>query len=293
MLKNAFFLAVICAFLGGLTPVGAKIALETIPPLTLVFLRFLTASLFLLPFIIYSKELSIEKLKQLAGTGLVGALNPTLLFLALPFTQASVSPLIYASVPALTAVYLFVSAGRCISKMQTIGIIIGFLGVSLVIVTPLLERNLPPSAFAGNVLILGAAIAFMFYGILSKKYQQHHKVSPLALTFYFCVITAVVMIPLMIFELATVAGGVQQVLAQTTTRQLLGALATGTLGSGMFYLMYQWAIAHGSEVAANVFTYLQPISTILLAVLFLGESIGPAFIVGGVLAVIGATMAKG
>src|SRR3989344_6463983 len=105
--NDAFFLATIAAFCGGSVVVSAKIALEVFQPFTLVFIRFLLATLFMLPFVLNTKELSISNTKRFAFLGIIGSLNPILLFIALQFTQASVSPLIYASVPALTAIYLF------------------------------------------------------------------------------------------------------------------------------------------------------------------------------------------
>lgn len=188
----------------------------------------------LLPFLVPRGEISWAKLRQLWWIGLLGALNPVLLFIALPFTQASVSPLIYASVPALTAVYLFLTAGSRLTTRQVTGIIVGFTGVAIVILFPFLEQGVALSAFTGNLLIFGAAIAFMLYGVFSKRYQSHHKISPLALTFYFCLITMLAMVPLMLVELGwTGSGGVQEtawqsMLGAISYRHLLAALATAS-----------------------------------------------------------------
>lgn len=293
MRNNAFVLALLCAFLGSVTPVFAKIALEVIPPFTLVFLRFLFGTLFLLPFVLKKGELKLSSLKQLWFVGLIGALNPVLLFIALPFTQASVAPLIYACTPALTALYMFYVMGTRITQKQVIGILIGLVGVGIIILAPLAGKVSSASAFTGNALIFVAAIAFMYYGILSKKYQQHHKVSPLALTFYFSLVTVLAMVPFMLWEMGTASGGVGTLVAAIEARHLLSAIGMGVLGSGMFYLVYQYAIAAGSELAANLFTYLQPVITIGLAVLLLNETIGLPFVLGGVLAVIGARVARG
>lgn len=293
MRNNAFVLALLCAFMGSVTPVFAKIALEAIPPFTLVFLRFVLATLFLLPFVSKKNELKLSSLRQLWFVGLVGALNPVLLFVALPFTHASVAPLIYACTPALTALYMFFVMGTRITQKQVIGILIGLIGVAIIILAPLAGKVTSAAAFTGNALIFVAAIAFMYYGILSKKFQQHHKVSPLALTFYFSLVTVIAMVPFMLWELTTVNGGAGGIIAATEARHLLSAIGIGVLGSGMFYLVYQYAIAAGSELAANLFTYLQPVITILLAVLLLNESIGLPFLIGGILAIIGARVARG
>lgn len=94
-LKDVFMLAITAAFLGGSVPVSAKIALEVFHPFTLIFIRFLTATLFLLPFVWKSGVLKKYRLQSFIPVGIVGALNPILLFIALQYTQASVAPLIY------------------------------------------------------------------------------------------------------------------------------------------------------------------------------------------------------
>ena len=61
----------------------------------------------------------------------------------------------------------------------------------------------------------------------------------------------------------------------------------------MFSLSYQYALKLSSEVTAALFTYIQPVATIILAVLLLGERISLPFIVGAVLAIAGAQIASG
>lgn len=109
--ESAFFLAAVAAFCGGSIVVAAKIALEVFEPFTIVFIRFLSAILFLIPLVVKTGEFKFSSIKQFIPVGIVGALNPILLFIALQYTQASVSPLIYASVPAMTASMCLASTG--------------------------------------------------------------------------------------------------------------------------------------------------------------------------------------
>ena len=53
----------------------------------------------------------------------------------------------------------------------------------------------------------------------------------------------------------------------------------------------QKAVSLGNELTASVFAYLQPIATILFAVILLGEEITLPFIIGGILAIAGARLA--
>lgn len=284
--ENAFILAVIAAFCGGSIVVAAKIALEVFQPFTIVFIRFLSATLFLIPLIVRAKEFKVSTIKKFIPIGIVGALNPILLFIALQYTKASVSPLIYASVPAMTAVYVYLVRKEKISKQSIFGIIIGFIGVALIILLPLIEKGVPLVALKGNILIFGAAIAFMYYGIMSKKHQNEMNASPIVLTFYFALVTLFLSIP---FAINEVRNGF---LGTVELKHILAGIYTGVVGTGIFYLAYQYALKLGSEIAANLFTYLQPIATILLASLFLGERITIPFVVGGLLAVAGAKIAS-
>lgn len=286
-MKDGLVLASIAAFAGGSVPVAAKIALEVFHPFTVVSLRFLFATIFLLPFVYKKKELNKHFFQQLVGVAVIGSLNPILLFLALPFTTASVSPLIYAAVPTLTAIYLYLTQKQFISKRQTVGIVLGFSGVAQIILLPILQKHQNISAFYGNILILGAAIAFMLYGVWSKKKQQQLLVSPLALTFYFSLVTLLISVPFTGHELFLYG-----VSAEISFRHMLSAVFVGIVGTGLFYIVYQYALKIGSEFVASLFTYLQPIATVLLAAVFLGEKITFVFIIGGVLAILGARLAS-
>ena len=81
-MKKLIGIIALTALCGSSVPVFAKIALEVFPP-----------------FVKQSNEFSLENFKKLFPIAFIGALNPILLFIALQTTQASVTPLLYASVP--------------------------------------------------------------------------------------------------------------------------------------------------------------------------------------------------
>ena len=285
-MEDTFLLATIAAFLGGSVGIAAKIALVVFHPLTLIFIRFFFATLFLWPFMARSEKISLAAFKKFIPVGVVGALNPILLFIALQFTQVSVSPLIYAGVPAMTAFYFFILHGRKLNFRNSLGILIGFIGVCLIIALPLMQKQIDVSAMSGNALILLAAIAFMIYGLMSKHHSQHSQASPMVLTFYFSLTALFFSFPFAVFEIVKYGMPTGINLSQTFC-----AIYLGTFGTGVFYLVYQRALKLSSELAASLFLYLQPIATIGLAAVFLGERISLPLIFGGVLAIIGARLA--
>ena len=288
-MKKLLTLITVAAICGGSVPVFAKVALEVFHPFTLVMVRFFFASLVLIPFMVKANELSSKLFKRLFWVAVVGALNPIILFIALPFTQASVSPLIYAAIPAMTAVYLAVFRKQKISLQQVWGIAVGFVGVALIILLPVLHLYSSPQAFSGNLLIFLAVLAFFVYALLSKDIQEKHQITPLSLTFYFSFITFLLAIPFSLYEFMHYGS----VLPHLEVKHILSSIEIGVIGTSIFYICYQQALKVGSEVGAALFTYLQPVATIGLAIVFLGEKLTWPFACGGILAVIGAQIASG
>jgi len=290
VMKKVVLVIAIAALTGGSNPPFAKVALQVFAPFTLVMIRFFFASLVLIPFIYKKNELNLRSFKNLFWVAAIGAINPILLFIGLQFSKASVAPLIYAAIPMMTAVYLSVARKQKILPAQTLGIIVGFLGVATIIVLPLLDKqNLYLKEFSGNILIFAAAIAFLAYGLLSKYKQQKYAISPIALTFYFALVSFLLSIPFAALEFSK---GSNQ-LASIQLRHILSALEIGIVGTSIFYLAYQYALKLSSELTAALFTYLQPVATIFFAVLLLGEKITTPFLLGGTLAIIGTQIAIG
>lgn len=278
----------LAAILGGSVPTLAKYALAVFPTFSLLFIRFFVACITLLPLIIFSKELNLKMLKNLIVVGIVGALNPIILYISLKYTQASTSPLIYAATPLLTAIYVSRNKMEQISKKAITGILIGFTGVIMIVILPLMTNNGSQQlSIKGNLLIFMAMLAFTAYGIISKKKSEKIGASPIALTFYFSFFGLLFSLPLAINELNL--GLI--VWNRIFFLHWLSAVAAGITGTTLFYLVYQNAIKTGGAMAASMFTYLQPIVGILLPIIILGETITLPFVIGAILAIIGVQLA--
>ncbi|MDZ7586626.1 MAG: DMT family transporter [Patescibacteria group bacterium] len=282
-------LIVVSALLGGSVPTLAKFALDVFPTFILLFLRFAVASLTLLPLIIKSRYLNPKAFKAFAVVGIMGAINPIILYNALKYTQASVSPLIYAASPLLTALIVSKQNAEKISRNMIKGIIVGLLGVMMIILLPLISNHASQQlSLKGNLMIFLAMIAFTSYGILSKQKQKEISATPAALAFYFSLFSVIITFP---FALNEFNSGLM-VWSNVTSVHWMSVIATGVLGTTLFYLAYQNAILKGGPTAASLFTYLQPIVGIALPVLLLGETISLPFIIGAVLALLGVQIAS-
>lgn len=284
--RNPFFLAFLTALCGGPVVIAAKVALEVFQPFTISFLRFFLATLLLLPFILLANKTNPAPLKKYLPVGIIGALSPILVFIAIQYTQTSIFAFIYASVPAITALYLFLTKQETMHKKQTLGIILGLFGVGIIVLLPLFEQRVPLMALTGNILLFLSTLPFIAYGIMNRKYLQQTHASALMLSFYFCVIAALLCLPFMINELQTaLPTGIE-------LKHWIAILCTGIL-AGTFYLIYQYALKVASAAVASLFTYLLPIVTISLAIVLLGEKLTFPFIIGGTFAILGARLASG
>ncbi|KKQ37864.1 MAG: hypothetical protein US53_C0007G0003 [Candidatus Woesebacteria bacterium GW2011_GWA1_37_7] len=288
-MSNVLLLITIAAISGGSVPPFAKLALEVFQPFTLVFIRFFFAVLVMLPFVYKKKELSYKSFKNLFWVAIIGSLNPILLFIALQFTKSSVAPLIYASIPLMTVVFLSKIRHHEIPSYKLFGVILGFLGVGIIILLPFFENGQTDlKSFWGNLLIFGAAIAFLAYTFISKDKQQKLGVTPIALTFYFALAALLLSIPFSFYEISQQSVN----LSNIKFNHIIASLEIGIVGTSIFYLVYQQALRLSSELTAALFTYLQPVATVAFAILLLGERITLPFIFGGILAVVGAQKAS-
>jgi drug/metabolite transporter (DMT)-like permease len=283
-----FVLTIMASVAGGSVPPFAKIAGTAFQPFTLVLIRFFLATTTLLPFVYKRRELSLNLFRDLVPVSLIGSLNPILLFIALPFTTASVAPLIYAAVPLMTVIYTALWTNIKIQKGNLLGLIVGFIGIAIVVLLPLFQnRNIDVVGFTGNGLIFLAALAFMVYGVISKQ-KQDLQASPLALTFYFCLTTFLISIPFSLYEVLHRPIALENV----NLAQLAAAMEVGIIGTSVLYISYQQALKTSSALVASLFTYFQPVATILFAILLLREKLSLPFVGGGVLAIVGARLAS-
>lgn len=276
-LRLARLSIIAAAVLGGGIPVFSKIALREIPPFSFTFFRFFLASMLLGPFFWRQyKFLSRSQLKSLILISLLAVANVILFAFGIRLTSATVAQLLYTTVPIVTLLISSQMIKESISKQKTLGVIVGFAGAIVLIISGLDSNNLVLGKLQGNLLIVAAIISFSVYTVLAKKIQ--HKYSPLTLVSIFAFTTVTTQLPLVITEMKHL-----QQLNSISFVSILSTIYVGLFGTAIYYLLYQYAIKHGSPTIAAITFYLQPAATILWAIILLGESLTAGIIAGGIL----------
>lgn len=266
------------AVTGGGIAVFGKIGLKVIPPFTFTWLRFVLAVIFLLPILKQQKQKIDKNIIKPILMSLLLTANVTLFAFGIPFTTATTAQLLYSIAPVLVALISLIILKDKMNLKKLGGIFIGLIGVIIII----LGNHFIIGDLKGNLIIMAAVIFFSFYTVMSKTYQG--KYSPIFLTIIFAITTVIVLLIPAIKEYLIRP----EWIGQLNLLAILSVIYVGFFGGAVYYLLFQYAIKHGSPIVASLTMFLQPAATYLWAVLLLGEKLTFAVAIGGLLAIGGA-----
>lgn len=269
----------------GAAPPIFKWALEDIEPYTLAFLRFAVPVAILFPFV--GKRLGIDSRDwfRIFLIGIIGIITHIYFFfqglLHAPSINAS---LIISSAPIFIMFFSFLFLKEKPSRKLVTGTLIGLFGVVLVLVVPFFRDN--NEVGFGNLNYLLAMLAGAFGIILLRQVMQRNNL--LAVTFWTFLVGALGFLPFLYEEINTV-GFLTDISLQGIIGLVFG-IFFATLGA---FLLQNFALKILTATDVSIFTYIDPIVTILVAAPLLGERPTAAFVIGSVLVVIGIFKSEG
>ena len=115
---------------------------------------------------------SREVWRPLIQPSLAQASFQLLVFEAVDRTSASICAILLATAPLMTAGWLAVAAREQMGRRQWAGLLLGIVGVALVVRTD--STDLAGASLAGNLLAVGSAVAWAWYGLTIGPLAQHH-----------------------------------------------------------------------------------------------------------------------
>jgi len=275
--KNASAYALLVAatlFWAGNYVLG-KFAVQVIPPVSLVFLRWLLAALPLVAIASYVEKPDWKEvfkrwplLALLAALGLGG--YTSLLYFALFHTSPLNASLINSFNPALIMLASALFLGEGLGARRIAGVILGFLGVLLVLTKGSLGALASFAFNAGDLLMLGAIACWTAYTILGRRLKP---LKPITATAAQSVLVVLLMAPLLPFT----------GLVLPATPQALASLAyIAVFPSVLSYLCWNLALSRLDPGKAGVYLNLIVLFTAIATVL-LGTPLGAAQVAGGIL----------
>jgi len=281
---------VVTMFFWGGTFVAGKWAVGEAPPFFVAFLRFAIASFVLWALVAWRQRGSADRFPMPGGwaqwaglfsLGLTGVFLYNFVFLTgLSWTSATNGSLIVAFNPLLTAVLSALWLKERIRSIQAGGLLLALFGVGVVITrgSSAVMRSL--SFNPGDLLMLGAPLAWALYTILGKKALA--RFPPLVATAYASLFGTLLLLPAAALE-GSLSAGFQRL----TVYGWMSVLQLALLGTvAGFVWWYEGVEALGASRAA-VFVNLVPLFGVLLSALILSESLQVSQLAGGILIVLG------
>jgi drug/metabolite transporter (DMT)-like permease len=268
----------------GLSFVSSKTILNSgVPPMTMVCIRFVIATIILNLFLRRFDPGARLRRKDLLPLAVSGLFGVTIYFFfesrGIKLTSASHASLIIAVIPVVTVLAETVLFRTRITFLTGLGIALSVLGVVFVV-------NRPGSAggsvsLLGDLFMFGACLSWVVYIVLSKN--LHKRLSEIAITAYQSLFGTAFLIPFALLEMRqwvpiTLAAG-------------LNLVYLAVFCSALSNFLYVYALSALGPISVSPYVNLIPVVGVLGGVILLGETlvwsqiVGGAVILGGVLLV--------
>lgn len=268
----------------GTTWVGIAYTVETMPPLISMAFRFFVAAFVLALVLSFRNGLSILKLtrSQLKTSAILGtfmlAVGMGTATSGTKVVPIGVGSLVVASMPIWTSLFRFLAKDRP-SKQTVIGLVIGFIGISLIMLPGKTEAR--PGATGENVLfwmlmIMVGSIAWAFTSFKSKTMDTPQNAFVLsAYEMFFAGVTLLIV--------GLLFGESVNDFINASALSYAGWIYLILVGSLLGFSTYVWLLDHAPISLVSTYAYINPIVAVGLGILLLDEKLSVNVLVGGVI----------
>lgn len=272
----------------GFNLAAVKYLLEFIDPVTLTAFRILLAGVTVLILLALLGMLRFPKRSDwkyiLLGALLNVVAHHYFLSQGLAITSGTNAGLILGTGPMLTAVLVSLIMRNVPSRLQWLGVVIGFAGVAT---TVMVGGDAASGLTLGDVLVFVSILAQVFsYIVIANAVRS---LDPRLLTGYMLVTgSAVLFIIALIQEPGEIAA-----FAAVPASFWVAFFFSAMLGTAVGHMLYNYSIGQAGPTKAAIFMNLNTLFSLVAASLILGETITPGHLVGLVLIVIGVLFGSG
>lgn len=267
----------------------ARATVDSIPPLSMSFWRWVIALAILLPIGLPGMWRHRQVIRDRFGSMLalatfsVAAFNSLLYYAAITTTATNIA-LINATIPIFVALLAWVLLGDRTRPIQALGIALAIIGILTVVARGDISVLTGLEAQPGDLIMVAAVFSWGLFSVLLRR-----QAVPLpALTFLTTQILmgTLVILPFYLVDVLMFSGGFE--LTQGTAMPLLYfAVFPGILA----YAFWNHGVHQIGPARAAIFMYLTPVFASMLAGIFLGESLGVFHVIGGLLILAGLILA--
>lgn len=276
MRRQEWIMLLILSVLWGGSFFFVEIAIKELPPLTIVTLRLVFASLTLWIILLSLGHRVPISLKTWTAFLLMGMLNNVIPFSLIVWGQTYITSGLASILNATTPLFTVIIAGilltdEQITPQKLLGIIVGFFGVLVLVGTSaFIEVG---TEIVAQIAVLGAAVSYAFAGIYGRRFKEMG-INPIVTATGQITMSAIALTPLtMLIEQP-------QQLKMPSTEVWLAIISLAVLSTALAYILYFRILSTSGATNLLLVTFLIPISAILLGSVFLGEGLKRDHLIG-------------
>ena len=272
----------------GLNVIATKVIVTHFMPITITALRVFTAGACVFIILGFLKKVRLPTRSEFRYIFFACLFNVVchhfFLSLGLSKTSASNGGLILGLGPLLTTIIAFFLLGARITIIRLLGIIMGFTGVTFIVI---LGNHGVSAVSIGDFYVFLAIFTQAFSFILIKKVSQ--TLDPRLMTGYMLVIGSVL---LFIISLVKEPNGLKGITHGSVDVWMI-FLASAIIATALGHMIYNYAIGKVGVAESAIFINLNPLFSLIGAVIFLDEQITPAQIFGFIFILVGVLFGSG
>ena len=268
------------------TFIVVKGAIAVLPPVGFTFLRYSLAAVTLLVLLRWREgaiRLPRGDVLPIALLGVIGFGCYQILWpVALQSIPAGDSALLIATTPVLTALLAVATGADAPNPIKLLGALISLVGVAIVIAAGQgLDLGV---SLGGDLLTVAAALCWAIYTVFGASILRRH--SPLTATTWAIVAGTIFIAPVGLAQLATAD------LSRIGLPVVLAIVYSGTLAAGFANVVVFHGLKLLGPTRVTAFQALVPALAVVLAAIFLGESIRPVQVAGGIVILAGVVLVR-
>jgi drug/metabolite transporter (DMT)-like permease len=272
----------------GVSFVSTKAVLGKLDPYSLLVIRFGIGASFLLLLLLLQRlrlQISIKYVPHLMVLGILGVfVHQVLQATALLTINASAAGWLISLSPVFTVFLSILFLHEKMSITKAIGMVLAITGVLIISST----RSGQSFQFAMNIgflFMILSTLNWAIYSVLLKSLKIPYP--PLVVTFYMCLLGLILTTPFIIRN-----NGWEN-LSLLNYSEWAHLLFLGVFVSGIAYWYWGKALEVLEASKVSMFLYLEPIATLIAAVLLLQEKVLFISVAGGIIIIIGVIIVNG
>jgi drug/metabolite transporter (DMT)-like permease len=261
--------------------IWTQMAIESFPPVSLVSLRLILATLILYAYARATGKFQRLRREDLRAFVLLAFFEPFLYYMGETYALTMMSPTLVsvfvATIPLFAPILAFFMLNEKITKSNIAGIVVSIAGVMLVIYVP---GSGMYAEVLGIILVFIAVFAAVFYSAMLRRISSHYSIINIIL--YQSLIGLAFFIPVFMLIDFPIIGSVH------VSTKSLGALLMLALFASVIAFVFFGAVVRKIGIAkTNVFVNLIPVFTALFSWLLLDQYLSFTQWMGIVVVVLG------